>query len=230
MEGVKAAMGEWKEAREKKRQDAMTKALMGIPLTPEEEKSLKGFAMPQEYTTIGRAKEEQRRQGVTEREAEEKQAEDKSQWEAEMALKRETLAKEQPNIQREKLAIEQENLRLRKQKEQYIVDMNLINNYYQTDDQGNFTTIHEVAKMLEPKVREASFRQYGTFTPREQVKKKKLGIFPSTKEIYGQPESQPEVETPPLKRPSLDEIFGEQGRPSLPPGVLSLLRNKLSLY
>jgi len=83
LEGVKAGINEWQRLRGEKKQQVMTKALLGMPLTPEEEKLL-SFKMPPELTEMGKATEEKRR------------------WEEEMGYKRELLKiKEKPKTTKE---------------------------------------------------------------------------------------------------------------------------------
>ena len=96
LSGLKAGVQEWQTLREKKKQEVMTKALLGLPLNPEEEKFLT-FRVPPELTEMGKATEEKRR------------------WEEEMGYKRELLKiKEKPktiDFQKEK----REEIRLRMQ-------------------------------------------------------------------------------------------------------------------
>lgn len=70
--GLKAGIQEWQTLREKKKQEVMTKALLGLPLSPDEEKLLT-FRIPPELTQLGKSQEETRR------------------WEEEMGYKRELL-------------------------------------------------------------------------------------------------------------------------------------------
>lgn len=70
------------------------------------------------------------------------------------------------------LGLGRERFTLQQKKDQRATDMNLINNYYATDEQGNFSMPYETAKMLEPKVKEAAMRQFGGFKPRLPAKKR----------------------------------------------------------
>lgn len=82
----------------------------------------------------------------------------------------------QLGLGKERVGLETKRTGLAITKGEYEIDMNLISQYYAKDDQGNFTTPYEVAKGLEPRVREACIRQGTNFVPRLPAEKRP-GIF-----------------------------------------------------
>jgi len=60
---------------------------------------------------------------------------------------------------------QQQSLQMRRKGSQRATDMDLINNYYSKEG-DKFIMPDDVAKMIEPRVREASMRQFGRFAPR----------------------------------------------------------------
>jgi len=94
----------------------------------------------------------------------------------------------QLGLGKQRVGIQQETLGLRQSEAQRATDMNVINNYYAQDEQGNFTTPYETAKMLEPQAREASMRQFGRFAPRLPAEKRPTIFRKDLPERLGEPE------------------------------------------
>lgn len=93
-EGIQAAMGEWQKGREKKKQEAMMRIMLGTG-TPEDEKLLK-MKVPRPITEVGKAEREEEKYTETLEHREEmerlrrgEQAEERKRKEREAAEKRE---------------------------------------------------------------------------------------------------------------------------------------------
>lgn len=67
--------------------------------------------------------------------------------------------------QQASIDIRNEHLKMTREKGQRAADMNLINNYY-SKEADEFIMPYEVAKIIEPQVKEASMRQFKRFAPR----------------------------------------------------------------
>jgi len=82
MEGIKAAMGEWQRATEKRKQDALTRMLLGMETEADRKILQRDYpqGIPRTMTTLGKAEEEQRRYEEEVRIAAEKQKEDIRQF------------------------------------------------------------------------------------------------------------------------------------------------------